>query len=125
MRIDHKLGYVFLDENGIVWKKFHVNPEFTLENVEEFAKIWERICANQKRCFIIDLRETFALLSVDFLQQISAHPNAQKWKKAEAILIDNLSLNLMSNFYKRVVSPKFPVKIFTDEQEAIAWAQTF
>jgi len=123
--IDHKWGRIYLDEKGIVWMTFNLNPEFNLGDAKEYSALWEKVCSNKKRSFIIDLRKTFALVPYDFLEAISSHPNALKWKKAEAILIDTPSLQLMAGFYKRWTNTKFPVKVFTNAQEAIMWVEKF
>jgi len=121
--MEHTLGSIYLDEKDTVWMTFKKNSELTINQVDEFFILWEKVCQGKKRPFIIDFRETFASVRYEFLEKISSDSRAFEWRKAEAVLIDSLSLRLMANFYKGLGTTKIPVKIFTDEQEAINWVK--
>lgn len=100
---------------------FEKDSELSIDNVGEYSQLWEKVCAGEKRVFLIDLRDSFISIPLDFLKEISSDSNAVKWKKAEAILIDSLPQRMMVNFYKKMETIKFPVKIFIEENEAINW----
>ncbi len=119
--INHSLGSIYIDLQGIVRMTFEKDSELSIDNVGEYSQLWEKVCAGEKRVFLIDLRDSFISIPLDFLKEISSDSNAVKWKKAEAILIDSLPQRMMVNFYKKMETIKFPVKIFIEENEAINW----
>lgn len=43
---------------------------------------------------------------------------------AEAIVIHSLSQRILANFYFKIVKPKYPIKVFTDLDEAYIWLET-
>lgn len=122
--MEFTLGNINLDDNGIVWMKVNKDTEFDVEQLDELYNLWESITKGVKRPFIIDLRSSFATIPVEFLQQMSTDARSGKWRKAEAILIDSLSLRIMAKFYNKLVS-NIPNKVFTNEEEAIEWLKQF
>ena len=43
---------------------------------------------------------------------------------ASAVVVDNLPYKLIANFYLKFNKPKRPYKVFSKEEEAVAWLQT-
>lgn len=121
----HSLGTIFVDANDVIRMTFDKDSELLSDHIIEFYLIWEDLCSGQKHNFLIDLRGSFADIPYEFLEQMISHSSAVKLKKAEAIIVDSLSLRLMVNAYKKMAPSKFPVKIFTDEKEALKWLKEY
>lgn len=43
---------------------------------------------------------------------------------ASAVIVTNLAYKLIANFYLKFNKPKRPFKVFSNEEEAVAWLQT-
>lgn len=123
--MEFSLGSIHRDDEGIVWMKFKKDTQFDKDHLDELFILWEKVTQGKKCLFVIDLRTSYASIPVNFLQQMSLDPRAGKWKKAEAILIDSLSLRLMANFYKKLDSNPIPIEVFTMEENAIKWLRQF
>jgi hypothetical protein len=123
--MEFTLGSIHKDDDGIVWMKFKKDTQFEKDHIDELFALWEKVTQGEKCPFIIDLRTSYASIPADFLQLMSLDSRAGKWKKAEAILIDSLSLRLMANFYKKLDSNPIPIEVFTNEEEAIKWVCQF
>ena len=123
--IKHSTADIYIDERGIVWFKFKENAEITLEHGYEYVEIIDKLCAGIPRPFILDTRKTFAAVSPENRKFMGHDQNALKWRKADALLIDSLATRLLGNFYMKLDTPEHPVKLFTNEKDAIEWLSKF
>ena len=96
--IEHKTANIFLTDRGFVWFKYKNDSYITLEDSHEYIKIINEICGGVKRCFILDSRGVFVTSSPEHRQFMGANPEALKWRKADAILIDQLPNRILSNY---------------------------
>ena len=123
--IEHHTASIFLDEFGHVRFKFKTNVKVELHDAQEYVGIIEELCQGSKKCIILDTRETFASATAEARRFIGADPKATQFRKANALILDSLSVRLIGNFYMKLETPNHPVKIFTDETKALAWLAGF
>ncbi|MBN8692696.1 MAG: hypothetical protein J0L69_05840 [Bacteroidetes bacterium] len=70
---------------------------------------------------------------IDFGGNLSSSPEARKayadspyinkWRIADAFLVQSLGVRIMANFFIKVNKPKVNTKLFTDEKEAVKWLE--
>lgn len=54
-------------------------------------------------------------------REIFAHGVPKGWRKKEAIVLSSLPKRILANFYHRFHAPDNPVKIFSNEEDALKW----
>ena len=123
--VKHSTADIYIDENGIVWFKFKKYAEVTLEHGFEYVEIIEKLCAGIPRTFILDTRNTLATVSSENRKFMGSDKNVLKWRKADAILVDSLVVRTLANYYMKVDNRGHPIKLFSDEKDAIEWLSKF
>jgi hypothetical protein len=123
--VSHATADIFLKDDGFVWVKFKEKAELTEEVAYEFIKIFDEVCGNQKRGFILETRGSRATTTKEFRKVIGNHPDALKWRKADAILLNSLHKRLVGNFYMKFETPNLPVGLFGTEEAAKGWLKQF
>jgi hypothetical protein len=87
----------------------------TLEKMTNVGDSWcqERLCAN-----LIDIRD---MLFIDSKTRAYAAAQYRPHVAAAAILIDSKISSYFANIFLKFSKPKFPTRLFTDENEAVKW----
>lgn len=123
--IQHETADIFRDQRGLIWFKFNVKATVDILDAHEYVPIIEQLAQNQKRGFVLDARGGFATFSQASRNYMGKTPEALKWRKADAVLVDNLGLRLVGNFYMKFDTPNHPVKLFKSEIAALEWLSQF
>jgi len=110
-----------LDGRGFLWIRHKPNVVLELEDAIAQEKELVLACNGVKTPFLIDIR----VQNWDAPKEVREfHASSAKLieiRKAEAILVNNLGLRMLANFYNKINKPSNPVKVFTDEASAIKW----
>ena len=95
------------------------------DHAYEYIDIIEELCKGEKRCFILDTRNTRASVSQENRWVMGNDQRALRWRKADAMLVDSLHIRMIANFYMKFDTPTLPVKLFGTEEEAKEWLKQF
>ncbi|MBA2611992.1 MAG: hypothetical protein H0U95_08480 [Bacteroidetes bacterium] len=81
-----------------------------------------RSLVEDKPCYLI----VFPGIGSSSSQEARKYAAKQKGKNviAEAIVINNLAIRLLANFYMKVNRPEQKIKLFSNEVSALAWINT-
>ncbi|MBC7863620.1 MAG: STAS/SEC14 domain-containing protein [Bacteroidia bacterium] len=110
-----------MEENRILYARVFDGLDITLADIEETNKAQKELAGNEPFYVLanaLDItlghvdREAFSLNAAD---------KTLTNKKAEAYVLNSLSVKLLVNFYVQFFKPSVPVKIFNDIDEARAW----
>lgn len=119
-----KMAEVFLLEKSILVIRlldtnFEIDAEETKHQIEAALKLTE----GTDMPVLIDVRESFHSLSEEAKDLAAEQTN----KLAEAILVKYIHQRLLATFFLKIshYKNKHPVKIFTDETQAIIWLKQF
>lgn len=87
----------------------------TLEKITDLGDSWcqDRLCAN-----LIDIRD---MLFIDSKTRAYAAAQYRPHVAGAAILIDSKISSYFANIFLKFSKPKFPTRLFTNEDEAIKW----
>ena len=111
-----------MDSRGFLWIKHKPDVTFELEDAIQQENELISICEGKLTSFVIDVR----ILNWNAPKEVrNFHATSKKLqniRKSEAILINNLGLRILANTYNKLNNPPNPVKIFTNEAEAINWS---
>lgn len=110
---------IWSDEDGLSWLTFEPGAEITGEVAVQLLELAKKTYVESEYFrVIIDLRTNPTITSEarDF-----AAGNTQSFISAYAILVDELAMKLVGNFFINFHKPEQPTKIFTNEKEARKW----
>lgn len=98
-----------------------LNDEATLDVPEIQLLIDEckRLSGNKPYALLSDAR-VFLNISPE-ARKLASDPEANNLIVANAVLVNNLALRILANFFSRINRPHFKFKVFTDKQKAIDW----
>jgi hypothetical protein len=123
--IKTKTASFSLDKRGFLKITFLDNTEDIDEaEVHEHIKAAEKISGNKKMAVLADVRLGIHNADSRAKEMIAAY----KMKKAEAVIINSLPQRIVVNFYLKIsnkINNKFPVKLFTNEKEAVRWLMQY
>ncbi len=97
------------------------NIELTILNVKQTFEKTKSITCGKKVKVILDLRGLQFTYVPSEVMDYMAKSAFNKYQQAVAIIIEGLGQKLLGNFYTKIVKPEVKTKIFTNNEEAIAW----
>lgn len=109
-------------KNEILFSVIKPMPEVNLEIAKENIHNRKQFTDNQKMLMFIDFRNVnyVSKEARDYLSE-----NGSEGIIAGAFLVDNQINMIIGNFFLKVNKPKAPARLFTNENKAIRWLNTF
>ena len=105
--------------NGIVRIETKEGIRMTMEDLAENDKIYKEQLKIDRALFLVVFGPEG--LTNFQSQKKFADPERNKMKIAEALVVKSVEHNLEANFHTHYFEIKHPLKIFSDEQEAVEW----
>ncbi|MFO0357160.1 MAG: hypothetical protein ACK50A_09410 [Sphingobacteriaceae bacterium] len=124
MQIETNTATFSLSTDGILIVTFKNNDiEIDLEEAKAQVAAAEKLTNKQYVPVLIDARRSMHDLSKEAKKYIAEY----SLKKAEAILVKELHQRIIASFYLKVSAShsNHPMKVFTDEAEAMKWLRSF
>ena len=109
------------DENNIVWGELDATPqslETAQENIEAQARIRDALGKKMTRV-LVDMRET-TRISREARNHYAGERTASI-QRATALLVASPLSATIANFFIGLNKPQSPTRMFTNEDQAIAW----
>jgi hypothetical protein len=112
---------IWSDRHGLSWLTFEPGVEITGEDAAKLLEL-AKITANNVEYFrvIIDLRTSPVI--TDEARKFAASGSPSDYISSFAILVADLPMRLVGNFFIRFHKPKQPTQIFSDAEEAVRWS---
>lgn len=117
--ISHLTCDIILRSDHIIKIEFKEVEELKLDHVIDIFNSL-RTLAPVKKCLILISLSDYINPSVE-VREFWAAKERNEISLAEAILINNLPMTLIVNFYLNINKPQRPTKIFKNEKDAIDW----
>ncbi|MDO8999859.1 MAG: hypothetical protein Q7W45_08855 [Bacteroidota bacterium] len=117
--ISHLTCDIILRSDHIIKIEFKEVEELKLDHVIDIFNIIQPL-APVKKCLILISLANYINPSVE-VREFWAAKERNEISLAEAILINNLPMTLIVNFYLNINKPQRPTKIFKNETDAIDW----
>lgn len=114
-----------LDARGFLWIKHRSNITFELLDAQKQEKEIAEFINNNTLPFLIDVRVQNWNAPKEVRDFHSTSPGILSLKNSEAILVNNLGIRILANFYNKINQPPNPTKIFNNEEDAIQWILNF
>jgi hypothetical protein len=112
----------WFDEDGIMWSISKKRPPQTIEQARDSIDRLKEITNNKKVCMLIDVTNTSE--SSRELRDYAAE-ELPKLVKAIAMVSSSALGKMLANLFFSLKSQPYPVKMFNDEKEALAWLRQY
>jgi len=122
-KTETKTEIITLREDGIVHCVAKPEAYITLEDAQENIQAISKIAKGIKSPVLVDIRKSSGA-SKEARKYFSS-PEVATVQSAVAMLIDSGFSKLMGNFFIGLNKPLFPLKLFTNMDEAIKWLAPF
>lgn len=114
----------FWIEDGIIYNRY--KPEVNKITIDIAKRIVEdrlKVSNGVTRPGFVDLTNA---ISIDKpARRYLSMGESMKYLSASAILVKNEITKLGGNIYIRIDKPRIPTKLFTSEEQAVAWLEQF
>ena len=108
----------------VAWVRFNNNSYVNLEQAIEMRDKGLELFQGEKYFGLIDTREVFTNASNEALQFLANDDKLSKFCVAQAIVVDNLAVSMVANFYTKYIKNNKEVKTFNDIDKAMKWLET-
>lgn len=116
-------GQVWLGDDGVMRGVILPGAHVTLADALEVVSAGARVRGGVKRPLLVDLRR---IQTVDLEARVYfASAEGGAGSVAVALLIGSPISRMIGNFFLGVNRPLLPVRLFTDETEALEWLKGF
>lgn len=106
-------------DDDVLYVVIKENVDLGIKELEELLGFANNLTNFQKRYTIVDTRTIFN--SSHDISNFYAKSDNNKYRYADAFIVNSLAMRLLVNFYIRFHKPKIPTRLFNDEQSAINW----
>ncbi|MGZ3904557.1 MAG: STAS/SEC14 domain-containing protein [Bacteroidia bacterium] len=122
-KIRTKINEKWVDENGVLHMKVLDGAEIDLPSLIDDAAVNSTLTGGKKALALYDARNFFTI--TDEASEYLKSGILDETRIATAVVTDKLAARLFVNFMQLVKKPKTPLKMFSNEESALGWLQTF
>ncbi len=115
---------LILGEDGIMRHNMHKGAVLGLAAAEDLIAKSTQLSGGKKCPFLVKTSGTKSM-SREARSFLSSSEESAKISAAVAFLITSPVTRVLANFFIGLNKPIFPVKLFTDEKNALAWLKGF
>lgn len=116
-------GTYWLDDEGILHGVAADGVEHSAEQAREQVAMQRTMGGGRPRPFLMDIRGARALTRD--ARAFYAGPEAGEIFSATGLVISSPLSRALGNFFLGLNKPHMPTRLFTSEEEALAWLRTF
>jgi len=109
-----------MDEERICHTIFHPDVHITMEEMKLVEQGMIQISENRAFRILFDVRNQFIQFDKDARQHAATAP-VTKLIIAEAVILNSLPNRLLFNFFLNFDKPTFPIKAFSNMNDAMDW----
>ena len=113
----------WMEADGIARTKVKPDAEIFLQDAKENTEAVEKFYTGKKFPLLVDIREIKSISSE--AREHFALKKRESVVNAFAMLLSSSSSRMIGNFFLLFHEPAVPVKLFNDEEKAIAWLRNF
>ncbi|MEK6256192.1 MAG: hypothetical protein N2C13_02600 [Chloroflexota bacterium] len=117
------IAEIWIDDNGICRAVLAPLSDIGIQETKEFFVIQKQILADKRVPVLFDMR---GLNSSTVESRTYAAQHARELQATAIAILDNTSLgHVLGNLFVRLSKPHYPTKLFSKENEAIVWLNTY
>lgn len=108
-------------DNNIIQLTFKDGVEFELADAFQVDKAFESLSESKPYLSLVDASNVFGSISKEARDHFAKPNEINSRRIAEALVANNIALQLIARFYINFHKPNNPVKVFTDINKAKEW----
>ncbi len=117
--VEVRTTIIWLEDDGIVRVKVKPNIEISLQDAQAAIRAVSNVCGGKRCPALVDMR---GLVGMDRGARLYfAGEETAKVESAAALIIESLLSKAIGNFFMGLNKPIIPTRLFTSEEEALAW----
>jgi hypothetical protein len=118
-----RVARLWLGEDGIVRIIHHPDVEVTLADAEDTMAAYLKLYQGKRRPLLVDTKSMKSLARE--ARHYYASEEAARVASAVAIIVGTPVSKVLGNFYLGLSNPHLPTRLFSDEDEALAWLKGY
>ena len=113
-------------DSGIILLKYKPDFEIELKDVKEVEKVFIELSEKGNIYCLMDTSGGFNNFTNEAQQFLSKEASIVKQNKIKgsAVVIDNLPNRLLIKFFAKFFKPKFPMKVFSNQEDGLEWLES-
>lgn len=104
---------------GIIVQEIHSSSTQTLADARENVQAFNTLAAGRKHACMVDMRVPYQMERS--VREYYASPEATALCSAIAMVVRSPVARIIGNLFLAMNRPPVPVRMFTDDAEAVAW----
>lgn len=117
------IGTIWLDEAGVLWHRLDPGVAVSFDDVQATFGVVRSLTGGKQVPAVVDIRG--AAFADRAARDGFAGDEETSAEIATALIVDNAFSRRLGDLFLRWSTPERPVRMFTSEDEAAAWARTF
>ena len=110
-----------LDNEMVLLIKFKDEVEVDIEEAKNIVDASLKMVSGEPFYLLADARDIHSSMDHDSRKYIAEHKEFNRLNIAQSILVNNMHIRLIANFYFKFYGHINPVKIFTDFKQGKKW----
>jgi hypothetical protein len=109
-------------DDDVLYVVIKESVDLGIKEMDELLEFSANFTNYEKRYTVVDTRSNY-----NSSQEVSNHyakSEYNKYRYADAFIVNSLGMRLLVNFYIRFHKPEIPTRLFNDEQSAINWIKS-
>lgn len=122
----HDFEYARLEvdsASNILFFRVKQDIDVDVHVIEEMLRYAEEVMGPKRHLCLVDFGTTVNS-NDEGRKRYADSPYIQKYRIADAFLINSLALRLVANFFIQITQPKVKTRMFTDEKQAVNWLKS-
>lgn len=109
-------------DEGVIYGVAFPNVEVNLELAQEYAGIVAYLCEERPHSTVLDISGV-TYLAKDAREWLRDHSNQAGITVSVALITNSYTSKIIGNIFLRLSRPSFPMRLFSDKEEAMRWAR--
>lgn len=117
-------AFLHLIDEGFVLLVFKDNVILEIDDAKEIDQlIVDKLVGDHPFVALVDARDISSSITPEAREFFTNDPLVLQIRKAQALVVNNLSTKLLANFYMKFHKHNSPVKVFSDYTKAEIWVK--
>lgn len=112
---------ISFDTNNVLLVKFKDEVEVGLEEMIKLVDVSLQLVAGTPFYLLVDARNILGNMDHDARDYITSHQEYSDLNIAQAIIVNNMPIKILANFYTKFYPQANPVRVFGELEKGRAW----
>lgn len=122
-KVETSTSYFERTAEGIVIVRKKSNSFVDIEEAKEDYEVHRRLAGSNPSPSMLIMNDM--LNASAEAREFFSLPIHAEYRCAEAFVVNNLAIRMLITFYMKTAKKRYPIRIFSNEKDALAWLRTF